>query len=61
MSFPDKGGTTEEWNRLKDKIKFDILKLTNGEKEVLYERKSQFVVISKVFQDGIWNILLKEK
>ena len=46
MSFPDKGGTTEEWNRLKDKIKFDILKLTNGEKEVLYERGSQFIVIS---------------
>lgn len=30
-------------------------------KEVLYERKSQFVVVSKIFRDGVWNILLEEK
>ncbi|HJC49104.1 MAG TPA: minor capsid protein [Candidatus Anaerostipes avistercoris] len=39
----------------------DISSVGLDEKEVLYERKSQFVVISKVFQDGIWNILLEEK
>ncbi len=30
------------------------------EQEVLYERKFQFAVISKVFYDGIWYILLEE-
>lgn len=30
------------------------------EQEVLYERKFQFVVISKVFYDEIWYILLEE-
>ncbi len=39
----------------------DISSVGLDEKEVLYERKSQFVVISKVFRDGIWNILLEEK
>lgn len=39
----------------------DISSIGLDEKEVLYERKSQFVVVSKVFRDGVWNILLEEK
>lgn len=39
----------------------DISSIGLDEKEVLYERKSQFVVVSKIFRDGVWNILLEEK
>lgn len=38
----------------------DISKVGIDEQEVLYERGIQFVVISKVLYDGVWNILLKE-
>ncbi len=40
LDFLDKGGTTEEWNRLKNGAKFDKLQLTNDEKEALLEYKS---------------------
>lgn len=39
----------------------DISSVGLDEKEILYERRSQFVVIGKVFRDGSWNILLEEK
>lgn len=39
----------------------DISSIGLDEKEVLYERKSQFVVVSKIFRDGVWNILLEEE
>lgn len=38
----------------------DISKIGLDEKEVLYERESKFVVISRKFYNGTWNILLQE-
>ena len=39
----------------------DISQIGLDENEVLYERKSKFLVVAKIFQDGIWNILLQEE
>ena len=39
----------------------DISMIGLDESEVLYERKSAFMIISKKFYDGKWNILLKEE
>lgn len=39
----------------------DISQIGLNEDEVLYERKSKFRVVAKVFQEGIWNILLQEE
>lgn len=38
----------------------DISKIGLDEREVLYERKSKFIVVSKMLYNGIWNILLQE-
>ena len=38
----------------------DISSIGLDENEVLYERKNKFTVIAKVFQDNIWQILLRE-
>ena len=38
----------------------DISAIGLDENEVLYERNSTFDVVSRVFQDGIWHILVKE-
>ncbi len=38
----------------------DISKIGLDEREVLYERKSEFIVVSKMLYNGIWNILLQE-
>lgn len=38
----------------------DISSVGLDEEEVLYERNSSFIVIAKVLDKGIWNILLKE-
>lgn len=38
----------------------DISSIGLDEKEVLYERDNEFLVISKVLHEGIWYILLKE-
>lgn len=39
----------------------DISSIGLDESEVLYERKNKFTVIAKVFQDNIWQILLREE
>lgn len=38
----------------------DISTIGLDEKEVLYERKSRFAVLAKEYQDGVWNILVRE-
>ena len=39
----------------------DISSIGLDESEVLYERKNKFTVIAKVFQDNMWQILLREE
>ena len=39
----------------------DISSIGLDESEVLYERKNKFTVIAKVFQDNMWQILLREQ
>lgn len=38
----------------------DISHIGLDENEVLYERNTQFDVVEKIFQDGIWHILVRE-
>lgn len=38
----------------------DISSIGLNEKEVLYERNSEFCVLAKTYHDGIWHILLRE-
>ena len=38
----------------------DISSVGLDEQEVLYERNSTFIVVAKVLNEGVWNILLRE-
>ena len=41
-------------------VNASIEKLIEKEEIQVYERKNKFTVIAKVFQDNIWQILLRE-